>query len=295
MIGDFIDPILDKTYYEYDELPEWYQDNKHIIRGYRSWNRNYLYYLKSILKCHNETLNIWTHLLGSIIFIFLTIYTFRYNFNLYSEYLGDTISMFLFLFSSITCFSLSSLMHCFYPKSNNTCKCLLLGDYYGIIFLMLCSYNVFIYYLFYCDYYIQKYYYIFINIYALISIFLLKYIINKKNYIYKILVLSLFIISILIPVSHHYIYFNNEHSKEFNIEITFYTSSLCVYFFGFFFYFSKIPESLCSHKYHCVNYLTSHSIFHTIILIATLINYYGMIKLHNVSKFIDCKNITSFY
>ena len=203
--------------------------------------------------------------------------------------------MSLFLFSCFFCFSMSSIMHCFHPKSQHHCKCLLLGDYYGIILLILCTYNIFIYYLFYCDYYIQKYYYIFINSLAFICFIILKLLNKKKFKMYKLLIFVLFILSIFIPAFHRYIYYKNENPIEFITEIKYYGTSLSIYLFAFLLYLSKIPESICNHKFKWVNYISSHCIFHIIILIATMINYYGMLKLHNLSKFIDCKNKSSFY
>ena len=83
MTDSILEPVLDIEYYDYDELPEWYRDNKYIRKGYRGWNRSCIYYIKSIFKWHNETLNIWSHLLGAIIFILLAIYTFIYNYTIF--------------------------------------------------------------------------------------------------------------------------------------------------------------------------------------------------------------------
>tara|TARA_B110000208_G_scaffold176174_1_gene222335 strand:+ start:930 stop:1817 length:888 start_codon:yes stop_codon:yes gene_type:complete len=295
MADSILENVLDIEYYDYEELPEWYKDNKYVSKGYRDWNRSCMYYFKSIFKWHNETLNIWSHLIATILFTLLSIYTFKYNYNIYLTYLGDIITMSFFLFSCILCFTLSSIMHCFYPKSEDSCNCLLLCDYYGIIFLILCSYNIFIYYLFYCNNLIQTYYYLIINSLALLCFIVIK-LFNKKKYkLYKLLTCIIFILSIFVPIFHRYLYYKNEHPNEYIQEIKFYSISLGIYFLAFLFYVSKIPESLCYHKFNCVNYLTSHTIFHIIIVIATITNYYGILNLHNLSKNIDCKNKTSFY
>ncbi|KAL5706714.1 Heptahelical transmembrane protein 4 [Ranunculus cassubicifolius] len=59
---------------EYHSLPAYLRDNEYIIGHYRSeWPLKQV--LLSIFTLHNETLNVWTHLIGFILFLSLTIYT----------------------------------------------------------------------------------------------------------------------------------------------------------------------------------------------------------------------------
>jgi adiponectin receptor len=61
---------------EYHVLPEYLRDNEYILRHYRSdWPLKET--VLSIFTIHNETLNIWTHLIGFLFFLALTIYTIR--------------------------------------------------------------------------------------------------------------------------------------------------------------------------------------------------------------------------
>lgn len=56
----------------YDELPNYMKDNEFILRYYRAeWPLKRA--LFSLFQCHNETLNIWTHLLGFALFLALTV------------------------------------------------------------------------------------------------------------------------------------------------------------------------------------------------------------------------------
>ncbi|KAL8136955.1 hypothetical protein V2J09_002956 [Rumex salicifolius] len=56
----------------YDELPAYMKDNEFIIKYYRSeWPLKQAFF--SLFKWHNETLNVWTHLLGFLLFLGLTI------------------------------------------------------------------------------------------------------------------------------------------------------------------------------------------------------------------------------
>ena len=52
--------------------------NKHIWSGYRVNFKSYLIATKSILMIHNETVNVWSHLFGALVFIYLFFYTIVY-------------------------------------------------------------------------------------------------------------------------------------------------------------------------------------------------------------------------
>ncbi|CAN6301702.1 unnamed protein product [Urochloa humidicola] len=59
---------------EYRALPGYLRDNEYIHRHYRcEWPLPQV--LLSVFSIHNETLNVWTHLIGFFIFLALTIYT----------------------------------------------------------------------------------------------------------------------------------------------------------------------------------------------------------------------------
>jgi hypothetical protein len=53
----------------FDRTPSWLKDNEFLLRGYRvNFNRKRDLF-KSLFRMHNETLNIWTHLIGGLIFV----------------------------------------------------------------------------------------------------------------------------------------------------------------------------------------------------------------------------------
>ncbi|KAJ8765759.1 hypothetical protein K2173_014881 [Erythroxylum novogranatense] len=59
---------------EYHSLPGYLRDNEYILRHYRAnWPLKEAFL--SIFSIHNETLNVWTHLIGFFFFLSLTIYT----------------------------------------------------------------------------------------------------------------------------------------------------------------------------------------------------------------------------
>jgi len=61
--GPFIGTILEAR-----RRHEWLVYNEGILHGYRINYHSYKELLKSTCQCHNETTNIWTHLLGALLF-----------------------------------------------------------------------------------------------------------------------------------------------------------------------------------------------------------------------------------
>lgn len=59
---------------EYHSLPAYMKDNEFILGHYRAeWPLKQIFF--SIFTLHNETLNVWTHLIGFFLFLILTIYS----------------------------------------------------------------------------------------------------------------------------------------------------------------------------------------------------------------------------
>ena len=60
----------------YEEAPEYLKDNEYIRSGYLINCNTFKKVLSSLIKCHNETMNVWSHLLGTLIAIIFIFYTF---------------------------------------------------------------------------------------------------------------------------------------------------------------------------------------------------------------------------
>lgn len=71
------------------DAPSYMCHNKHIKKGYRINFNTYWKLLKSLFMIHNETINVWTHLIGMLIFFILI----NYSFNKYqpSDFYYSTI------------------------------------------------------------------------------------------------------------------------------------------------------------------------------------------------------------
>ncbi|OBA26548.1 HlyIII-domain-containing protein [Hanseniaspora valbyensis NRRL Y-1626] len=123
---------IKKRALHYYELPFPYRENKYVINGYRYYD---FYDCSHLYHWHNETVNIWTHLLASFYFLYKLI-TFK---NIYKT-TAQNASISAFFLMSFSCFMLSSLWHTFsgWNKVKRRAKACCL-DYSGISMLIVSS------------------------------------------------------------------------------------------------------------------------------------------------------------
>ncbi|KAI9312692.1 hemolysin-III related-domain-containing protein [Dichotomocladium elegans] len=134
----------------YDELPVPWRNNEHIHTGYRflstpaqCWH--------SLLYLHNETGNIYTHLVGFVVFLGLGVYELFYS-SLLTDAPGiDRVIFGIFFIAACKCLMCSTVWHTLSGINDYAMfkryACL---DYVGISVLICASVILFEYYGFYC-------------------------------------------------------------------------------------------------------------------------------------------------
>ncbi|XP_054163976.1 progestin and adipoQ receptor-like protein 1 [Oppia nitens] len=133
---------------EYKLVPKWLAHNKYILTAYRPPYPSFWYCLKTVIRLHNETGNIFTHMIAFFIYCILFVHTMKcHTFKNYKPMDGFIIC--LYFVSSITCYGLSTLFHLFKCHSCKVFKFFAKLDYLGITLLMVSSNIVWIYYTFY--------------------------------------------------------------------------------------------------------------------------------------------------
>lgn len=123
----------------YDELPIQWRDNPYIIRGYR-FSKGYADCVKSLIKLHNETCNIWTHLVGFFILLGMAFYHLPTTLSWTEASFMDKFTMIVFLVAAMKCLVCSAVWHTFSSYSRLAIKdnfaCV---DYTGITILIAAS------------------------------------------------------------------------------------------------------------------------------------------------------------
>ena len=283
-------PFLDSNNYLcIEDIPDWYKDNQYILTKYRNTDRNYLYYLKSVFKLHNETFNIWTHIFGAILFLYIGI-SLNIHYHTLSSW-TSYLSINLYVFSVFITFFFSSVMHTFYPKNHNVCKNLQKLDYTGINMQIFSSMGTFIYYAFYCESQIQIIYYSLILITGFINTIIttLNVLTDHRYRWIRITSFSFSIILFLVPIIHRSLLNNKNYleKKSFNDELVYFTISTIIFLLAFLIFVFRIPEKCNPGKFDV--FLHSHQIFHLLAVIGSLVLYRGFVNVMEKDTSIICQ------
>ena len=119
---------------DWDDLEPWQQDNEHILSHYRSPSHNHWKSITSLAYLHNQTGNIYSHLLGTVAFLMLA-FSLDYEFSDYYSR-QDRILIACFLLGTIFCFGSSTYFHLSGNHSAEVYHAWLTMDFFGIITLI---------------------------------------------------------------------------------------------------------------------------------------------------------------
>lgn len=137
--GSRIEERTRRRLYKWDEIPEWQKDNEHILNGYILETKSVGACLKSLLYLHNESVNIYTHLIPGWCFLLMTLFNQLAIERYETTRMIDYIMIDLFFLGGFTCLMMSSTFHCFKCHSLPVA---VLGnklDYLGIVALVVTS------------------------------------------------------------------------------------------------------------------------------------------------------------
>lgn len=132
--------LAQKRYLHYYQLPLSWRENRYIINGYR-FSLSHKNTFKSIFHFnHNETWNIWTHVIGGLVMLYLGLVHYPSTDAFTRSSVGDNAIMVLFIFASLKCLISSILWHTYstfaHLTTRNRFACV---DYTGITVLVTCS------------------------------------------------------------------------------------------------------------------------------------------------------------
>ncbi|KAI4704638.1 hypothetical protein J4E81_001708 [Alternaria sp. BMP 2799] len=154
-VGQKHDPSIKNPLVNYGQLPEWRQENQYIVSKYRSARNSYRQSIKSLTYLHNETGNIYTHLLFLVIVLLLTTYNLpqlggpKQWFP--SPCNGDLLALSAFLGGVVLCMSFSVTYHIVLDHSESVATAGKQLDFAGITCLIWGSLIATLYYTFTCE------------------------------------------------------------------------------------------------------------------------------------------------
>lgn len=236
---------------------------RYILEGYRT---NYEFWdtFISVFEMHNETMNIWSHLIGFFSIVYIGLYYFTED---VMKTMNNTEYFYyqLYLVAASLCMLFSAIFHWFCCISPKVYDKLLLLDLSGVALLVAGSYFPAVYYGFYCDKPAQNFH-IHLAYFVLIMGLVAPHITYEINgrMIRPFILASLAVLG-LCPFVHWIITTPAEarHELAFGYYIVF-----LLYGLGFWFWFSGWPEKNHPKSKFFVYLLPSHSLWHFCVVAA---------------------------
>ena len=96
----------------WNDLPTWLQDNQHIHSGYRPASNSYRKSLASLTHLHNESVNIYTHLVGAGLALLAAVYAYAALRPRYEQATRQDAWVFACFFGgAVACLGMSAAYH----------------------------------------------------------------------------------------------------------------------------------------------------------------------------------------
>ncbi|KAJ0973671.1 hypothetical protein J5N97_015636 [Dioscorea zingiberensis] len=290
----------------YNSLPEYLKDNEFILDYYRpEWPLKKT--ILSIFSIHNETLNVWTHLIGFFIFLFLTIatavmipredhetiYTLIRIEELSSSNNNTIINtsslmmsmispmltkpiitrwpFFAFLFGAMLCLLTSSLCHLLISHSEKMAYIMLRLDYTGIASLIVTSFYPPVFYCFICDPFFLNLYMSFITIFGVATVIVSLLPVFQTAQFRNVRAALFFSMGVsgVVPIMHKLIVFGDR--PEAVLSVWYELLMGMFYGLGVIVYAARVPERWIPGRFDLVGH--SHQLFHLLVLAGAYTHY----------------------
>lgn len=131
----------------WNDLPEWMRDNHYIQTGYRPPSNSYTTSFLSLGHLHNESVNIYTHLIGAVLALFagsVMYVKIRPRYDMATR--EDILVFACFFLGAMGCLGMSATYHTISNHSEAVAKFGNRLDYIGIVVLIWGSFVPSIYY-----------------------------------------------------------------------------------------------------------------------------------------------------
>ncbi|KAL9468547.1 hypothetical protein ACSS6W_010241 [Trichoderma asperelloides] len=260
------------------EVPSWYGHNTFIRTGYRPITGSVKLCFESLGYVHNETANIYTHLVPAVIAV-IGNYGLHVHFS--SHYPNaswiDQWVFHIYLSTSVICFGISSIYHMLLCHSETYANLWARLDYTTIVIQILGSFVSGIYIGFYCEPNLQKLYWTMIG-----SLGLLTDIVvvspRFQSLKWRMLRVCTFVatgFSAFAPIIHAATIFPYAQLDK-QAGLRYYYLEGASILIGVFFYVTHFPESRKPEIYDFWG--ASHQIFHSFVVLGAIIHLYGILN-----------------
>ncbi|KAL4323960.1 hypothetical protein GQ457_11G017760 [Hibiscus cannabinus] len=294
----------------YKELPEYMKDNEFILNYYRvNWPLKEAFF--SLFRWHNETLNVWTHLLGFVLFLGLTLTNliqvpqvsdllafFTRSFPMSGDinvsqdsldlFVRTTTNLtdlnpepdvttvtrwpfFVFLAGSMFCLLSSSICHLFSCHSQHLGLTLLRLDFTGITTMIFTSFFPPIYYVFQCD---PKWQFIYLGGITVLGLFTIVTMLSPALSTKKFRGFRALLFSSMALfgiIPGIHAAIVNCSNPRHDVAMAYELAMAMFYLTGTLFYVSRVPERFKPGWFDLAG--QSHQIFHVLVVMGALAHY----------------------
>lgn len=246
---------------KYDECPDYLKSNPYIRTGYRS-GQSWPQCLRSIFAFHNETLNIWTHLLGFFFFLTLLLW------DVVSPPVPSRVTWadFTVILVIIGCYQIcmimSAVFHTFSSHSQDAHESCLMLDLAGICASITASFLCGIYYAFWCYPSTCAIYMTTVVAFIVTGAVFFNKMNKDENIILRLVYFISFTIYGFVPTLH-WAFLHGFDSEEVKIFLPRIFIFYCFIGVSFGFYIAKFPESFLPGKFDIFG--SSHQWWHAFI------------------------------
>ncbi|XP_046319753.1 adiponectin receptor protein 1-like [Marmota monax] len=262
----------------FEMLPYWLKDNNYLLHGHRPPMPSFRACFKSIFRIHTETGNIWTHLLGFVLFLFLGILTMLRPNMYFMVPLQEKVVLGIFFLSVLVCLSFSWLFHTVYCHSEKVSQTFSKLYYSGISLLIMGGFVLWLYYSFYCAPQPRLIYLSLICVLGISSIFVAQWdrFATPEHRQTRAAVFLGLGLSGGVPAKHFTM--AEGFVKAITVgQMGWFFLMAIMYIAGTGFYAARIPERFFPGKFDI--WFQSHQIFHILVVAATFVHFYGVSNL----------------
>ncbi|PWW74687.1 HlyIII-domain-containing protein [Tuber magnatum] len=250
------------------ELPLWMQDNHFIISGYRPQSLSFYKSFRSLIYLHNETVNIYTHLLPAL--LSLLVGTYALKTHLLPRYptstAPDLLSFACFFASASICLGIPAIA----ALGNKL-------DYLGIIILIMGSFVPSVHYAFYCHRRLAYAYWAMISLLG-VGCAAVSVMPRFRTSAWRPFRAGLFVsmgLSSVLPVLHGVRIYGARGMDE-RMGVRWLLMEGLLYISGAGIYAARVPERFAPGRFDLLG--ASHQLFHCLVVAATGSHLVGLVK-----------------
>lgn len=265
-----------------EQIPGWLRDNDYILEGHPMPTYSYRRSLRLWRCLHMETMNIWTHVLGSVAFIAVG-FALNQSVSRFSPTHGDVFAFGSFLASTTICFGLSAGFHTLRSHSYNIHHLWGKMDILGICFLALGAGTSMTYYASYCRPFIQRVYWA-LNLFSAIAAAITLFDTGGGGNKMRTLrggVFSLLAISAMLPIIQRVIELGWTRASN-EIGVGWHIAEALSLLAGVSVFVCRFPERLSPGTFDIWGH--SHQLWHTCAVLGCVFHFVALVVAYNYRR-----------